>query len=90
MFQKAYVEFFVSPELFQRLLPAFQRHPTLTYHAINAAGAGACIVLASEHGCCHRCHRCLLEYELPWCCADESLRVQAWSIATLRRSVPTL
>ena len=39
MFQKAYVEFFVSPELFKRLLPAFERHPTLTYHAIDAAGS---------------------------------------------------
>ena len=38
VFQKAYVEFFVSPELFKRLLPAFERHPTLTYHAIDAAG----------------------------------------------------
>ncbi len=42
VFQKAYVEFFVSPALFARLLPAFARHPTLTYHAINAAGGCWC------------------------------------------------
>jgi hypothetical protein len=41
VFQKAYVEFFVSPALFDRLLPAFERHPTLTYHAVNASGAFA-------------------------------------------------
>lgn len=38
IYQKAYVEFFVSPEQFARLLPAFQRHPHLTYHAMDKAG----------------------------------------------------
>jgi methylenetetrahydrofolate reductase (NADPH) len=39
VFQKAYLEFFVSPRLFELLLPAFKRHPSLTYHAITKSGA---------------------------------------------------
>lgn len=38
VFQKAYVEFFVSPELFAKLREAFKRHPELTYHATDVRG----------------------------------------------------
>ncbi len=38
VFQKAYLEFFVAPDLFERLLKAFRSFPSLTYHAMNAAG----------------------------------------------------
>jgi methylenetetrahydrofolate reductase (NADPH) len=42
VYQKAYVEFFVSPELFGKLLPAFARHPHLTYHAMDSNGTCVC------------------------------------------------
>ena len=39
VFQKAYVEFFVSPHIFLKLLPVFDRYPSLTYHAVDFSGA---------------------------------------------------
>eukprot|EP01138_Halocafeteria_seosinensis_P016498 gb/GECG01016829.1/.p1 GENE.gb/GECG01016829.1/~~gb/GECG01016829.1/.p1 ORF type:complete len:1242 (+),score=202.80 gb/GECG01016829.1/:1-3726(+) len=38
VFQKAYVEFFCSPELFTKLLNYLPHYPTLTYHATNCEG----------------------------------------------------
>ncbi|KZW01199.1 methylenetetrahydrofolate reduct [Exidia glandulosa HHB12029] len=38
VYQKAYLEFFVSPELGAKLLPAIERNPMLTYYAINRRG----------------------------------------------------
>ncbi|RYG52204.1 hypothetical protein EON67_01760, partial [archaeon] len=38
VYQKAYVEFFVAPHQFRLLLQALPRYPTLSYHALNAAG----------------------------------------------------
>jgi len=38
VFQKAYLEFFTSPELFKQLLLLFPQYPTLAYHAINQSG----------------------------------------------------
>lgn len=39
VFQKAYVEFFVAPELLAKLLAAIERdYPNLSYHALNAKG----------------------------------------------------
>ncbi len=43
VYQKAYVEFFVSPDLFRKLLPAFARHPNLTYHAMDSSGVCVCV-----------------------------------------------
>jgi methylenetetrahydrofolate reductase (NADPH) len=38
VFQKAYVEFFVSPELWSLLHEAFARYPSLSFHAMNLKG----------------------------------------------------
>ncbi|KAH7101479.1 methylenetetrahydrofolate reduct [Auriculariales sp. MPI-PUGE-AT-0066] len=38
VYQKAYLEFFVSPELSEHLIPAIERDPLLTYYAINRRG----------------------------------------------------
>jgi methylenetetrahydrofolate reductase (NADPH) len=38
VYQKAYVEFFVSPEKLGPLLEQLNRFPTVTYMAVNAAG----------------------------------------------------
>lgn len=38
VYQKGYVEFFVSPDLLQRVLGVIKSFPYLTYHAINTAG----------------------------------------------------
>eukprot|EP00750_Incisomonas_marina_P001497 INCI11287.1.p1 GENE.INCI11287.1~~INCI11287.1.p1 ORF type:complete len:850 (-),score=111.51 INCI11287.1:404-2953(-) len=38
VFQKAYIEFFTSPFLFQKLLKALPQYSTLSYHAVNARG----------------------------------------------------
>eukprot|EP00939_MAST-03C_sp_MAST-3C-sp1_P001485 g1485.t1 len=38
VFQKAYVEFFTSPELFRKLLTVISEFPSLAYHAINKKG----------------------------------------------------
>lgn len=38
VFQKAYIEFFTSPELFRRLLRLLPKYPSLAYHAINKDG----------------------------------------------------
>ncbi len=38
VFQKSYLEFFTSPELFKRLLKLFPDYPSLAYHAINRNG----------------------------------------------------
>ena len=38
VYQKAYVEFFCSPELFGKLKALFPKYPTLTYQAVNLKG----------------------------------------------------
>jgi len=38
VYQKAYLEFFVSPMLIQALLPEIERDPQMTYYAINRRG----------------------------------------------------
>ncbi|KAF8508575.1 methylenetetrahydrofolate reductase-domain-containing protein [Hysterangium stoloniferum] len=38
VYQKAYLEFFVSPELLTLLLPQIERDPQITYYAINKRG----------------------------------------------------
>ncbi len=38
VFQKAYVEFFLSPQKLQQILKRLEDAPTMTYHAVNAAG----------------------------------------------------
>lgn len=38
VFQKAYLEFFVKPDLFERFVAAIPRYPSLTFHAINRRG----------------------------------------------------
>lgn len=38
VYQKAYLEFFVSPELLDELLVRIEAHPQITYHAVNAQG----------------------------------------------------
>lgn len=38
MYQKAYVEFFTSPEKFAELQTAIKGHPSVTYMAVNNAG----------------------------------------------------
>jgi methylenetetrahydrofolate reductase (NADPH) len=38
VFQKAYLEFFVSPAVWSKLLAAFERYPSLTYHAMDVSG----------------------------------------------------
>jgi len=38
VYQKAYVEFFVSPENLQRLLRLFPKYSSLTYQAVNIKG----------------------------------------------------
>lgn len=38
VFQKAYVEFFTSPELMKKLLRALPDYPHLSYHAVNVSG----------------------------------------------------
>ncbi|KAA0154576.1 hypothetical protein FNF27_02305 [Cafeteria roenbergensis] len=38
VFQKAYIEFFVSPEQWEHLRKAMPAFPSLTYHAMNLAG----------------------------------------------------
>lgn len=35
VYQKAYVEFFTSPENLQKLLEVIPKFPDLTYHAVN-------------------------------------------------------
>ncbi|KAG8891765.1 hypothetical protein FRB99_003370, partial [Tulasnella sp. 403] len=38
VYQKAYLEFFTSPELLNRLIPIITRDPLVTYYAINKGG----------------------------------------------------
>jgi len=38
VYQKAYVEFFLSPENFQKLKNLFPKHPNLDYQAVNKKG----------------------------------------------------
>ena len=38
VYQKAYIEFFCSPESFQQLRQRLDKAPTVTYMAVNAAG----------------------------------------------------
>lgn len=38
VYQKAYLEFFVSPQLLDLLLPHINRDPNMTYHVINKRG----------------------------------------------------
>lgn len=38
VYQKAYIEFFCSPEKLQQLIEHFPHYPSLTYHAINCHG----------------------------------------------------
>lgn len=38
IYQKAYLEFFVSPQLLDLLLPHINRDPNMTYHVINKRG----------------------------------------------------
>jgi len=38
VYQKAYLEFFLSPELFRKLLEILKDYASFTYHAINRAG----------------------------------------------------
>ncbi|KAM3577743.1 hypothetical protein VYU27_000287 [Nannochloropsis oceanica] len=38
VYQKAYVEFFCSPLKLKALMEELDRHPNLSYHAVNAAG----------------------------------------------------
>jgi methylenetetrahydrofolate reductase (NADPH) len=38
VFQKAYLEFFCSPEAMQQLLRVVQEYPHLAYHALNHRG----------------------------------------------------
>ncbi|KAF8576478.1 methylenetetrahydrofolate reduct [Ramaria rubella] len=38
VYQKAYLEFFVSPDLLSALLPQIERDPQITYYAINKRG----------------------------------------------------
>lgn len=38
IYQKAYVEFFVSPNQLQPFLKSIQKFPSLTYHAVNLKG----------------------------------------------------
>ena len=36
VYQKAYLEFFVAPEGFEKLLKLAESYPNITYHAVNA------------------------------------------------------
>lgn len=38
MYQKAYIEFFCSPDKLERIVAALPEHPSLTFMAINLAG----------------------------------------------------
>lgn len=38
VYQKAYLEFFVSPQQLDELIARFDAHPQITYHAVNAQG----------------------------------------------------
>ncbi len=38
MYQKAYVEFFASPEAFKALEGRVKQHPSLTYLAVDSKG----------------------------------------------------
>ena len=38
VYQKAYLEFFVSPEQLDSLLQRINQHPQITYHSVNAQG----------------------------------------------------
>ena len=38
VYQKAYLEFFVSPQQLDELIVRFDAHPQITYHAVNAQG----------------------------------------------------
>ncbi|PVF99841.1 putative MET13-putative methylene tetrahydrofolate reductase [Serendipita vermifera] len=38
VYQKAYLEFFVAPDLLAKLLPQIERDPLITYYAINKRG----------------------------------------------------
>jgi len=38
VYQKAYVEFFTSPQQLQKLMTLFPKHPTLDYQAVNIRG----------------------------------------------------
>ena len=38
VYQKAYLEFFVSPQQLDELLQRIEKHPQITYHAVNAQG----------------------------------------------------
>ena len=38
MYQKAYLEFFVSPENLKKIIETAKQFPALTYHATNAKG----------------------------------------------------
>jgi methylenetetrahydrofolate reductase (NADPH) len=50
VYQKAYIEFFVAPEMLRRLRDAFAAFPSLTYHAVNAAGESFSNVPADKSG----------------------------------------
>ena len=47
VYQKAYVEFFISPEQFKQLQPQLDSKPSITYMAINSSGE----VGARSRGC---------------------------------------
>ena len=36
MYQKAYIEFFASPDLMKAIVQVLHRHPTLNFNAINS------------------------------------------------------
>jgi methylenetetrahydrofolate reductase (NADPH) len=38
VYQKAYLEFFLSPELLHRLVAILKKHPSFTFHALNREG----------------------------------------------------
>lgn len=53
VFQKAYLEFFCSPELLRRLQQLLPRFPSLSLHATNRDGAAA---VGQGRGGLRRCH----------------------------------
>lgn len=52
MYQKAYVEFFISPEHFKQLQPQLDSKPSITYMAINSSGEVGARVLAARPRLC--------------------------------------
>lgn len=56
VYQKAYVEFFVSPDGLKRLIEQVKKYPSLTYQAVNLKGetfsnVNGCVVNAVTWGC---------------------------------------